>query len=94
MDWIWQSAWDFLASHFYVSPFWYWCFVGALVCTAAIALGWFFDALRSFAGAIVMAVIAGLIGYRRGETDAEEHAKAEAARAAKRVKRDQNPWQW
>ena len=77
MDAIWQSLLDFITAHLYISPFWYWCFIGAIVITCATAAGWFFSILRPLAGAIVFAVIAALIGYRRGEKDAETKAKGE-----------------
>lgn len=73
MDSIWQSAWDFLAVHIYVSPFWYWAFVGAGVIFVTGLISMYFPVLRSLGGAIAMSVIVGLVGYRRGETDAEQH---------------------
>ena len=49
--------------------FWHWAIIGAAVSAAAIALAWFFAPLRSLAGAVIMAVVAALFAYKRGEKD-------------------------
>lgn len=74
LDSIWQSAYAFLLAHLpYVSPFYYWLFWGALVALVAGVIGWGFQALRPFAAAVIMAVIAGLTGYQRGYYDRKRH---------------------
>lgn len=80
MDFIWQGLIDFVATHFYVSPFWYYVFVGGVIIAAVSVASWDFAVLRTLAGAIVFAVVAGLFGYRRGETDAEKHQNKVDAR--------------
>ncbi len=89
MDFIWQSLAEFISATFSVSPFWYWCGAGTLVIMAGIALAWFFPPVRSLAGAVVMAVIAALYAYRRGEKDAQAHQEMEERR---RVERRQTWW--
>lgn len=98
MDWLWDSAWNWVTSHFHltISPFWYWVFVGAGVCALATFISWFFPSIRPFAGAVVMAVIAYLSGYRRAEYDAEKRQKEQAAKAARKARVDppRDQWRW
>jgi hypothetical protein len=81
LETIWQSAYDFILTHLphlpYISPFWYWLSWGALATAVAFVIGWAFPALRSFSGAVILAVIAGLSGYRRGEYDQYHHDRGE-----------------
>jgi hypothetical protein len=93
MQWVWQSLWDFIALHIYVSPFWWWVIVGtATVATTtggAALISFYFPnstigtVARSVAGFIAFGSIIWLFGYRRGETDAEKHAREEAAAKAR-----------
>ena len=75
MDAVWQSLAEYVSTHFYIPPFWLYCLYGAIVIACATAAAWYFSVLRSLAGAIVFAVIAALIGYRRGEKDTKKSAK-------------------
>lgn len=93
MDWIIQGITTYAAEHFYISPFWYWCSVGAGAIAAVSALGWYFPVLRSLTGAIVFSILAGLWGYRRGETDAEEHQKF-LDRNKPQPRDDKGGWSW
>jgi len=92
MDALWQSGWDFIVSHFYVSPFWWWFFIGAVVVAGASLLGWYFSFLRPVAGIVFVAVASWLFGYRWGETDAERHADAEKERQKRSA--ESNGWKW
>jgi hypothetical protein len=67
---LWQSLIDMLTLSF-ISPFWYWLGVGILIIVVATLAAWYFPVLRSLSGAVVMATVMGLVGYRRGETDAK-----------------------
>lgn len=91
MDFIWQSAIDFWDAHFYISPFWYYVLWAVGIIAAVSFAAWFFPVLRSLAGAIVVAVIAALYAYRKGETDAEKHA---AKTAKTKTKQKQDDWWW
>lgn len=82
---IWQSAIDFAGS-FYITPFWYWIFWAAVVTFVSGVIGWAFPALRSFAGAMILAACMGLAGYRRAQYD-------DAARQSELDARKQaTPW--
>lgn len=73
-DALWQSLITQL-SHLvpYISPFYFWLFWGAVATFVAGVIGWAFAPLRPFAGAVILAVVAGLTGYRRGEYDQYRH---------------------
>lgn len=74
LDSIWQSGYDFLLNHLpYVSPFYFWLFWSLIVAAVAGVIGWGFPPLRSFAAAVILAVIAGLTGYQRGYYDRKHH---------------------
>jgi hypothetical protein len=93
---IWQSLLDTVTLQF-VSPFWWWVFVGACATGIAGVIGWAFPPLRGFAGAVILAVIAGLTGYRRAEYDVERKAKERAAHERTRRQEQQQQgsnWFW
>lgn len=84
---VWQSAIDF-AGTFYITPFWYWVFWAAVVTFVSTVIGWAFPALRSFAGAVILAACFGLVGYRRAQYD-------DARRQAELDAQKQKPfWPW
>lgn len=69
-----QTGYDFALAHLpYISPFWYWMWWGAVVTAIATVIGWGFPQLRSFSAAVILAVITGLTGYRRGQYDQYHH---------------------
>jgi hypothetical protein len=80
MDFIWTSAATYFATHFHITPFWWWVFVGACVTFVSAVVGWAFPVLRGVAGAAILAVIAGLSGYRRAQYDDKKRAAEVAAR--------------
>jgi hypothetical protein len=74
IEYLYQDLLAFIAHHFpYISPFWGWLGEGVLVVAICLAIGWAFSSMRPFVGAVIMAVIAGLMGYWRGEHDRERH---------------------
>src|SRR5882672_7422490 len=99
ISWVWQSALDFTTSHLpYVSPFWWWVFM-AIVATAAstgtaVLLNFYFPGTvvakyaRYLSGFQFIGSVVWLLGYRRGETDAEKHADAEKAREQRSTRND------
>jgi hypothetical protein len=93
-DQLWRSLFDQLAGLVPdVSPFWFeWLPLGVAVIFACVAVAWFFPILRSLAGAVVIGVIAGLFGYRRGET--EYAARHKPAPRPTPPKDDQWGWRW
>src|SRR5271166_3872332 len=48
---------------------WHYAAIGLGIIAVACVLGWFFAPLRSFAGAVVLSVLAALYMYKRGEKD-------------------------
>lgn len=62
---------------FYISPFWYWVWWGFVATALAVIVGWGFPALRSFSATVILVVIAGLSGYRRGQYDQYHHDRGE-----------------
>lgn len=92
LDWLGIPAlWDQVVDFFTISPFWFYLFWGVVISAIAIFLGWAFQPLRSLAGAVVIAIGVGLFGYRRGEKDAEERARAKAAKELQRQARRERP---
>lgn len=71
----WQTGLQILSNAFYISPFWYWVMWGAVATFLAGVVGWGFPALRGFCATVILVVIAGLTGYRRGEYDQYRHDK-------------------
>jgi hypothetical protein len=57
----------------YISPFWGYLAEGIGIIALVSLISWYFPALRSFAGAVVLAVVMGLFGYRKGELDERHH---------------------
>jgi len=97
LDWLGIPAlWDQVVDFFTISAFWLYLLYGIGISAGLIFLGWVFPPLRTFAGAIVIAIGVGLFGYRRGEKDAEAREKARLARERQRqVRRDNTqPWKW
>jgi len=97
---IWQSLIDVITLQF-LSPFWWWTFNAVWVTALALVIGWAFPPLRSFAGAVILAVIAGLSGYRRAEYDVDRKAKERKQREAEQQQRQSQqgqpngwPWKW
>jgi hypothetical protein len=97
-----EQIWQFLTEKLaglvpYISPFWYdylpWA---ALIIVVCIALGWFFEGVRSLAGAVVLAVIAFLVGMWKGEGFATERYKKDIARLKQQRQQQQgnDPWRW
>jgi hypothetical protein len=86
----WQSLID-IATLQFISPFWFWVFTGAWVTALAFVVGWAFPPLRSFAGAVVLAVIVGLTGYRRAEHDVDRKRKLKEERERAR---QGDGWRW
>lgn len=91
ITWVWDSVAAYLAAHFYISPFWYWVFLGFVTTCFCVLVSYFFPPLRSVSGAVVLAIIAGLTGYRRAQYDDQKHAE--------RVKPPESPkgddgWHW
>lgn len=88
MNFIAQNISDFWVAHY--DPFYVLCGEGALAVVAVTAASWYFPVLRSLAGAVVMAIIAGLVGYRKGE-------QADQIRQAAREREAQSlspKWPW
>ena len=48
---------------------WHYAGIGLGIIAVACVLAWFFAPLRSFAGAVVLSVLAALYMYKRGEKD-------------------------
>ena len=98
-----ETVWQFLTEKIaglipVISPFWYeWLPLAAIIIIAALAAGWFFAPLRQFAGAVVMATIAFLVGFRKGETASDDKNKKEIARLKQQRQQRQNNtdgWKW
>ena len=93
---IWQSLIDTVTLQF-VSPFWWWVFVGACATGIAGVIGWAFPPLRGFAGAVILAVIAGLTGYRRAEYDVERKQRERDQRRQRQQEQQRQGtdfWKW
>jgi hypothetical protein len=74
IEYLYQDLLRFIEAHFpYISPFWGWLGEGLLLVAVCLAIGWAFSTVRPFAGAVIMAVIVGLMGYWRGEHDQQSH---------------------
>lgn len=92
MDWLGIPAlWDQVVDFFTISAFWLYLLYVIAISAGLIFLGWVFPPLRTFAGAIVIAMGVGLFGYRRGEKDAEERARAKAAKELQQQARRERP---
>lgn len=97
-----ETTWQFLVDKItglvpVISPFWYeWLPLAALIIASCVAVGWFFKSLREVAGAIVLATITFLVGFRKGETASNEKNKKEIARLKRRPqpRQDGDPWRW
>lgn len=97
-----ETVWQFLTDKLsglvpYISPFWYeWLPIAALIILVAVVVGWFFSPLRQFAGAVVLAVIAFLVGFRKGEAASDEKNKKQIARlkAQRQNHQGQDNWRW
>jgi hypothetical protein len=50
-----------------IDPFWGYLLEGLIIIAVAVLVSWFFSVLRPFGGALVMAVIAFLVGFWKGE---------------------------
>lgn len=87
ITWFFQAALDF----FTPSPFWYWVFLGFVTTCFCVLVSWFFPPLRSVAGAVVLAIIAGLSGYRRAEYDVDRKQKA---KEPTQPKQGSDGWHW
>lgn len=85
------AMWDQVVDFFTISAFWVYLLYGIAISAVLIFLGWVFPPVRTFAGAIVIAIGVGLFGYRRGEKDAEERQKAKEARERARQQRNERP---
>lgn len=97
LEWLGIPAlWDQVVDFFTISAFWLYLLYGIAISAGLIFLGWVFPPLRTFAGAIVIAIGVGLFGYRRGEKDAEAREKARQEKLRQRQTRQQNqePWKW
>jgi len=75
---------EFFYAHFVPSPFWYWIGWGLLATFVSGVIGWAFAPLRPFAGAVILAVVAGLTGYRRGEYDQYHRDRGEPRSGGRR----------
>jgi hypothetical protein len=82
---VWQQLVDIVTLQF-MSSFWWWAWWGFVVIVACVAIGWFFQALRPYAGVVVAIVVAGLAGYRQAMADAAAK-KAEQAKRAREAAR-------
>ncbi len=92
LDWLGIPAlWDQVVDFFTISAWWLYLLYGIGISIGLIFLGWVFPPLRTFAGAIVIAIGVGLFGYRRGEHDAEARQKAKEARERARQGRNEPP---
>lgn len=95
-----EQVWQFLTDKLsglipYISPFWYeWLPWAVLVIVVACVIGWFFSPLRQFAGAVVLATIAFLVGFRKGETASDERNRKEIARLKQRQPQRPNDGRW
>ena len=96
-----ETVWQFLTEKIaglipVISPFWYeWLPLAAMVILVACVIGWFFSPLRQFAGAVVLATITFLVGFRKGETASDDKNKKEIARLkAQKQQRQNNGWGW
>ena len=79
-------------SHY--DPFYWWCFLGALVIIFSTWLAWFFDILRPLAGAISLAVIAALAGFRKGQYVEQDRQKARDRSREPEDENGGNRWPW
>lgn len=82
------SLWASIVDYF-TDPFWGYLAWGAMIVLVAAAVGWFFESVRSLAGAVILATIGMLFAYRRGQGD----EKARQERRQKRPSAD-NWWRW
>jgi hypothetical protein len=97
-DQLWQSLRDLLPD--FASPYFDLHFYGSYLLWGSVAIlvlaviGYFFPALRSAAGAGILAVIAALGFYRKGEWDQYARDKNEIARLRKERRSPQGEWKW
>lgn len=91
-----EQVWQFLVEKIsglvpVISPFWYeWLPLASLIIIGALAIGWFFSPLRQVAGAVVMATVAFLVGFRKGEKASDDKNSKEIRRLKQQRQQQQN----
>ena len=89
------SAWQAFVEFFTVSSFWLeWLPLGAGIIALCLVVSYFFPAMRSFAGAVVLAVVAFLVGFRKGDKEATARSKKEIDRLKQQRQQQQGRQQW
>lgn len=68
-DQIWGSLWAWGVKHFIITGWWEWFYYGVAISFACVVISYFFPILRSFCGAIVMAVVTALVTYWKAERE-------------------------
>jgi hypothetical protein len=99
-----EQIWQFLTEKLaglvpYISPFYYeyapW---GILIIAVCILISYLFPPVRSLAGAVVLSVIAFLVGMWKGEGFATERYKKDIARLKAQRQNQKQPrkdwWRW
>jgi hypothetical protein len=69
VDKLWNKGYDFLVDYFIISGWWSLAWWGLIIIALMFVVSYFFPAIRSFAGAIVMTVIGVLWAYWKAEKD-------------------------
>lgn len=83
MQWVWDSLWVWLANHFIISGWWEYLMWGAVASAVCFVVAFFFPPMRSFCGAVVFGIAAGLFGYRWAERDREKIDREREEREAR-----------
>lgn len=76
----------------YYDPFYWYCFIGALIIIGSTWLAWFFDLLRPLAGALSLSVVIGLLGFRKGQQQVREAQKVKKPKLRPPVLRNPLPF--